>query len=131
MNRPLPSAEADGVSASRRSFLIAATAAGAVFGFTSPAAALALGPATSGPAFEPTIWYGIDHQGIVTVNVIRAEMGQHVGTAIARIVADELEADWDKVRIVHVDSDPKWGLMVTGGSWSVWQSYPLMSQAGG
>ena len=26
--------------------------------------------------------------------------------------------------------DPKWGLMVTGGSWSVWQSYPLYSQAG-
>jgi CO/xanthine dehydrogenase Mo-binding subunit len=130
MNRPLNTGETDGASTSRRSFLIAATAAGAVFGFTSPAAALALGPATSGPAFEPTIWYGIDRQGIVTVNVIRAEMGQHVGTAIARIVADELEADWDKVRIVHVDSDPKWGLMVTGGSWSVWQSYPLMSQAG-
>jgi CO/xanthine dehydrogenase Mo-binding subunit len=57
-------------------------------------------------------------------------MGQHVGTALARIVADELEADWSKVRIVHVDSDPKWGLMVTGGSWSVWQSFPILSQAG-
>ena len=57
-------------------------------------------------------------------------MGQHVGTAIARIVADELEADWSKVKIDHVDSDPKWGLMVTGGSWSVWQSYPQYSQAG-
>jgi CO/xanthine dehydrogenase Mo-binding subunit len=56
-------------------------------------------------------------------------MGQHVGTAIARIVADELEAPWSKVKISHVDSDPKWGLMVTGGSWSVWQSYPLYSQA--
>ena len=48
---------------------------------------------------------------------------------IARIVADELEADWSKVKFDHVDSDPKWGLMVTGGSWSVWQSYPLYSQA--
>ena len=37
---------------------------------------------------------------MVTVNIIRAEMGQHVGTALARIVADELEADWDKVRVV-------------------------------
>ena len=36
-------------------------------------------------------------------------------------VADELEAPWEDVRINHVDSDPKWGLMVTGGSWSVWQ----------
>ncbi|WP_309643774.1 molybdopterin cofactor-binding domain-containing protein [Phenylobacterium sp.] len=108
---------------SRRGFMIAATAAGAMFGFVGPGSAADTG-------FEPTIWYSIDRQGIVTVNVIRAEMGQHVGTAIARIVADELEADWDKVRIVSVDSDPKWGLMVTGGSWSVWQSYPLMSQAG-
>ena len=80
--------------------------------------------------FEPTIWYSIDRNGIVTVNIIRAEMGQHVGTALARILADELEADWDKVRIDHVDTDPKWGLMVTGGSWSVWQTFPVFSRAG-
>lgn len=80
--------------------------------------------------FEPTIWYGIDPSGTVTVNIVRAEMGQHVGTALARIVADELEADWNKVRTVTVDSDPKWGLMITGGSWSVWQSFPLLSRAG-
>jgi len=103
----------------------------AAFGFAAAGeAAVVLGSYSGAPAFEPTIWYSIDKSGLVTVNVIRAEMGQHVGTAIARIVADELEADWDKVRIVHVDSDPKWGLMVTGGSWSVWQSYALMSQAG-
>jgi len=83
-----------------------------------------------GDLFEPTIWYGIDPSGTVTVNIIRAEMGQHVGTALARIVADELEADWRRVKIVTVDSDPKWGLMVTGGSWSVWQSFPLLSRAG-
>lgn len=122
MNRePLPAPDAD---LSRRGFLIAAAGTGVLLGFTGPAQAAA------GTAFEPTIWYGIDREGIVTVHVIRAEMGQHVGTAIARIVADELEADWSKVRIDHVDSDPKWGLMITGGSWSVWQSYPLMSQAG-
>ena len=48
--------------------------------------------------FEPTIWYGINPSGDVTINIIRAEMGQHIGTALARILADELEADWDKVR---------------------------------
>ena len=108
---------------SRRGFLVTTvSAAGALF---------ALGqPAQAADGFAPTIWYGIDRQGVVTVHIIRAEMGQHVGTAIARIVADELEADWSKVKIDHVDSDPKWGLMVTGGSWSVWQSYPLYSQAG-
>jgi CO/xanthine dehydrogenase Mo-binding subunit len=85
---------------------------------------------TAGELFEPTIWYGIDPSGTVTINIIRAELGQHVGTALGRIVADELEADWNKVRIVTVDSDSKWGIMVTGGSWSVWQSFPLLSRAG-
>jgi isoquinoline 1-oxidoreductase beta subunit len=111
---------------SRRGFMITATAAGVAMGFAGQADAAGATPA----GFEPTIWYSIDRDGIVTVNVIRAELGQHVGTAVARIVADELEADWSKVRIKTVDSDPKWGLMVTGGSWSVWQSYPIYSQAG-
>src|SRR5260370_34842238 len=57
-------------------------------------------------------------------------MGQHVGTALVRIVADELEADWSKVKIDIVDSDPKWGLMMTGGSWSVGQSFPVLSRSG-
>ena len=85
---------------------------------------------TAAAVFEPTLWYDIDRDGIVTVNIIRAEMGQHVGTALARIVADELEVDWASVRLRYVDTDPKWGVMVTGGSWSVWQSFPYLSQAG-
>jgi isoquinoline 1-oxidoreductase subunit beta len=124
---------------SRRGFLIVATATGVALGFARrglaeielPFSTIAQGGGTTpGQLFEPTIWYSIDHTGLVTVNIIRAEMGQHVGTALARIVADELESDWAKVRIAYVDSDPKWGLMVTGGSWSVWQSFPVLSRAG-
>lgn len=122
----------------RRDFLVAAIGAGVAFGFAALGVAaidpgdFAPGAAATpaGPAFAPTLWFSIDKDGIVTVNIIRAEMGQHVGTALARILADELEADWDKVRILHVDTDPKWGLMVTGGSWSVWQTFPLFSRAG-
>ena len=122
----------------RRRFLIAAMGTGVVLGFARhslaevelPMSAARQGETIPTDLFEPTIWYSIDRTGLVTVNIIRAEMGQHVGTALARIVADELEADWNKVRIVHVDSDPKWGLMVTGGSWSVWQSFPVLSRAG-
>ncbi|MEX3969488.1 xanthine dehydrogenase family protein molybdopterin-binding subunit [Paraburkholderia caribensis] len=122
----------------RRDFLIATLGAGAAFGFSGVAATAMDHTATDGvpPAaavdlrFEPTVWFSIDGDGIVTVNIIRAEMGQHVGTALARILADELEADWDKVRIIHVDTDPKWGLMVTGGSWSTWQTWPVFSHAG-
>ena len=122
---------------SRRGFLIAMLGAGVTLGFARSSLAAVQG-ITSGmqragsasELFEPTIWYSIDRGGEVTVNITRAEMGQHVGTALARIVADELEADWAKVRIITVDSDPKWGEMVTGGSWSVWQSFPVLSRAG-
>src|SRR5579864_2944060 len=122
---------------SRRGFLIAMMGAGVMLGYArSGLAAVEFlasgtqGGSSAGDLFEPTIWYGIDRVGAVTVNIIRAEMGQHVGTALARIVADELEADWSKVRIVEVDTDPKWDEMITGGSWSVWQSFPVLSRAG-
>ncbi|MCB6180144.1 molybdopterin-dependent oxidoreductase [Rhodobacter sp. Har01] len=118
---------------SRRGFLITGGATGLVCGFLTPALAAwdPMGAVTpTAPSFDPTLWYSIDATGMVTVNIIRAEMGQHVGTAIARILADELEVDWAQVRITHVDTDPKWGLMVTGGSWSVWQSFPVYAQAG-
>jgi len=121
---------ADNLTLSRRSFLIGVAGTGVAFGFsaTEGLAAVTSSPVTS--RFDPTIWYSIDRDGIVTVNIIRAEMGQHVGTALARIVADELEADWSKVRIEAVDSDAKWGLMITGASWSVWMTFPVFSQAG-
>jgi len=116
---------------SRRGFLIGAAGAGFTLAFARSSLAVADPAATiADTAFEPTIWYQIDRDGAVTVNIIRAEMGQHVGTALARIVADELEADWNSVRLAYVDTDPKWGLMVTGGSWSVSQSFMLFSQAG-
>jgi CO/xanthine dehydrogenase Mo-binding subunit len=122
---------------SRRHFLVTTASAGVAFGFApliraamDPAVAGGVPAANNGSAFEPTLWFNIAPDGLVTVNIIRAEMGQHVGTALARILAEELEADWDKVRILQVDTDPKWGLMVTGGSWSVWQTFPLFSQAG-
>jgi isoquinoline 1-oxidoreductase beta subunit len=115
----------------RRGFLIGAAGTGFTLAFLRAGLSIAdPGAAVAAHAFEPTIWYDIDRDGIVTVNIIRAEMGQHVGTALARIVADELEANWDSVRLNYVDSNPKWGLMVTGGSWSVWQSFPYLSQAG-
>ena len=126
MNRIVqPPRAGEALETSRRGFLISAAGAGLMFSVTA-----GVGQADAAAGYAPTLWYSIDPQGVVTVNVIRAELGQHVGTALARIVAEELEADWSKVKFVHVDSDPKWGLMVTGGSWSVWQSFPLMSQAG-
>jgi isoquinoline 1-oxidoreductase beta subunit len=112
---------------SRRAFLVGMAGAAVTFGFApGRGTAHELG---SSP-FEPTIWYSLDRDGIVTVNVIRAEMGQHIGTAIARVLADELEVDWSNARILLVDADPKWGYMQTGGSQSVWVDFPIYSRAG-
>ena len=129
MNRRIQNMMTSGAASqlSRRSFLISAGAAGITLAFAARGTVPAQG--AQGP-FEPTIWYSIGLDGIVTVNIAEAEMGQHVGTALARIVADELEADWAMVRIKHVDTDPKWGLMLTGSSWSIWHGYLPLSRAG-
>ena len=112
---------------SRRSFLVGLAGAAVTFGFAPKEGAAE--EQGSGP-FEPTIWYSLARDGIVTVNIIRAEMGQHIGTAIARILADELEVEWSNVRVFAVDTDPKWGVMSTGGSKSVWLDFPVYSRAG-
>jgi isoquinoline 1-oxidoreductase subunit beta len=117
-------------SISRRNFMIGMACAGVAFRFAPTETLAEASPASAGSAFEPSIWYSIDLDGIVTVNVVRAEMGQHVGTALARIVADELEANWNNVRIAAVDTDPKWGVMITGGSASVWSDFPILSRVG-
>lgn len=120
----------------RRSFIARSAGAGLVMGFGSLLPGHSLAQAESDLAqsgrsqrFSPVVWFEMDSNGNTLMNIMRAEMGQHVGTALARIMADELGADWDKVTIKHVDSDPKWGYMVTGGSWSVVQSYIPLSQA--
>ena len=81
-------------------------------------------------SFAPTVWFEIGSDGGILINVAKAEMGQHVGTALARVIADELGAAWDDIKIKHVDTDPKWGYMVTGGSWSITTTFAMLSQAG-
>jgi isoquinoline 1-oxidoreductase len=78
----------------------------------------------------PNAAFTIDPNGIVTVHITKAEMGQGVGTALAQIVAEELEADWRDVRIDYPTSEQKWGLMLTGGSWSVNWTFDALSRAG-
>ena len=122
---------------SRRTFLAGTAGTTLVMGLgsilpgcSSDDAAKDLMVAGASKQFSPAVWFVVDGSGAVQVNIAKAEMGQHVGTALARIVADELGADWGRVSITHVDSDPKWGYMVTGGSWSVVTSFAMLSQAG-
>ncbi len=122
---------------SRRTFLAGTAGTTLIMGLgsvlpgcSSEDAASDLAAKAASMRFSPAVWFELDGTGAVNINIAKAEMGQHVGTALARIVADELGADWSRVSITHVDSDPKWGYMVTGGSWSVVTSFTMLSQAG-
>ena len=120
---------ADQITVTRRSFMIGSVAGGLLMGFGGLAATSARAE-LGARRFSPAVWFEMDENGITTINIAKAEMGQHVGTALARILADELGIAWADVRLAHVDSDPRWGYMVTGGSWSVFTSFNMLSQAG-
>ncbi|MGH8033815.1 MAG: molybdopterin cofactor-binding domain-containing protein, partial [Lysobacterales bacterium] len=122
--------EAETYTLTRRSFLAGSVAGSLVMGFGGLVAACSARAELAAQQFSPTVWFEMDGTGKTLVNIAKAEMGQHVGTALARILADELGLAWTDVHIRHVDSDPRWGYMLTGGSWSVWSSFMTFSQAG-
>ncbi len=112
----------------RRAFLGSAAAAGAALTIRFPL--VGPGAADGAAAYDPNAALTITQDGLVTVHITKAEMGQGVGTALAQIVAEELEADWKDIRIDYPTSDPKFGLMLTGGSWSVNWTFDALSRAG-
>jgi isoquinoline 1-oxidoreductase len=125
----------DRIDLHRRSFLIGGTAAGLAFGYAAVSGLSVVGDAFAAGSFGPTAWYSIAPDGKVTVMVGKAEMGQHVSSAMAQIVAEELEADWRLMTIALPDNDPKYndpvlGALITGGSWSVRMNFDAMSRAG-
>jgi isoquinoline 1-oxidoreductase subunit beta len=74
----------------------------------------------NGVSDDPLTFIAIGKDGIVTVVVHRSEMGQGVRTGLPLIVADELEADWSKVRVKQAPADEaKFGNQNTDGSRSV------------
>jgi isoquinoline 1-oxidoreductase beta subunit len=79
---------------------------------------------------EPNVYLTVDNAGAVTIRAFRSEMGQGIRTAIAMIVADELDADWSAVRIEQSPVDRAYGDQVTGGSASVSRHYSTLRQAG-
>src|SRR6266404_1587065 len=119
----------------RRAFLVGSGTAGLAFGYAAVSGLSGISEAFGASNFAPTIWYTIAPDGKVTVMVGKAEMGQHVASAMAQIVADELEADWRMVSVTLPDNDPKYndpvlGALLTGGSWSVRMNFDPMSRAG-
>src|SRR5690349_1879437 len=98
-----------------------------------PATVTPLPPtATPHPPFDwaPNIYLKMDQDGILTVYAFRSEMGQGIRTAIAMLVAEELDVDWNSVRIEQAATDSKYGDQLTGGSVSI-SSYYLGSRLAG
>ncbi|MBV7266270.1 xanthine dehydrogenase family protein molybdopterin-binding subunit [Erythrobacter sp. WH131] len=79
---------------------------------------------------SPALWIAIDEDGAVKITCHRSEMGQQVWTSMAQIVADELEADWDRVEIVQAEGHERYGDQNTDGSRSVRYNFHRLRVAG-
>ena len=97
---------------SRRSFL--AFSAGSIIGGALPTTGSAkqitdlLNP--SSPImlpsnFAPSLWFTMESNGRTKVHIFKSEIGQHVGTALAQIVAEQLCLDWSHVSIDYPEMD--------------------------
>ncbi|RPI94683.1 MAG: xanthine dehydrogenase family protein molybdopterin-binding subunit [Chloroflexi bacterium] len=98
-----------------------------------PATVTPLSPnSTPRPPFDwaPNIYLKIDGGGILTVYAFRSEMGQGIRTAIAMMIAEELDVDWSSVRIEQVPADSRYGDQLTGGSVSISSNYSALRRAG-
>jgi len=120
------------VKVSRRDFLRVTTTAGTglVLGLYVPWQRLAAAAAEAGGPFAPNVFLDIDAAGAVTIWVAKSEMGQGVRTSLPMLVAEELEADWSRVRVEPALADRKYGSMGTGGSTSVRTSWEPLRKAG-
>jgi isoquinoline 1-oxidoreductase subunit beta len=79
---------------------------------------------------QPNVYLAIDTDGTAYIIAHRSEMGSGSRTALPRIVADELDADWARVKLVQVTGDEKYGDQDTDGSHSVRSFFDTLRQAG-
>ena len=118
------------IALSRREFIKAAGlgAGGLVIGVSLPSALLA---STGGTATELNAFVHIAGNGDTTIYCGRCEMGQGISTALPAAVADELDADWKRVRVLQADANTKkYGPQGTGGSESINLMLEPMRKAG-
>src|SRR5271165_2531051 len=86
---------------------------------------------TGGVVSDPHVFVSIDPSGIVTIIAHRAEMGTGSRTSLPMVVADELEADWARVRVKQSPGDEKkYGNQNTDGSRSLRHFIQPMRQCG-
>ena len=79
---------------------------------------------------QPNVYLAIDTDGTTYIIAHRSEMGSGSRTALPRIVADELDADWARVKIVQATGDEKYGDQDTDGSHSVRSFFDALRESG-
>ena len=118
------------VSMSRRQVMVGAAGLSfaVAFGKSGSAVAAALATERAGKALSP--WVSITPDGTITIMSAATEMGQGSMTSLPLIIAEELDADWSKVRIVPappieaIYGNPGFqGMMYTAGSNAVTSYY--------
>ncbi len=130
----------------RRTFLKTAAAGGALLlGIHLPGCREERGASASLPGsvqpvgftstFAPNAWLQVNDDGTVVVQVAASEMGQGVMTAIPMLVAEELEADWQRVRVEFAPAraeyaNPLMGNQATGGSTAIRGFFQPLREAG-
>jgi isoquinoline 1-oxidoreductase subunit beta len=123
---------------SRRQFVLSSALAGGglvlgvyVPGLNRPARAAQQKLTT----FAPNAFVRVGTDDMVTVLVNHSEMGQGTFTSLALLAAEELDADWSKVRAEHAPVDPAYnhanfGIQMVGGSTSTWTEWDRLRKAG-
>jgi isoquinoline 1-oxidoreductase subunit beta len=81
-------------------------------------------------ALHPNAFVGIETDGTVYIVAHRSEMGTVIRTSLPLVVADELDADWKRVKIDQAIGDKRYGDQNTDGSHSIRSFYDVMRQAG-
>lgn len=85
----------------------------------------------TGGGITPVAYLRLDPSGTVTVICHRSEMGQGIRSSVAMILADEMEADWKRVRLEQALGDHKvYGNQLTDGSTSIREQFTMLRQAG-
>ena len=81
-------------------------------------------------ALHPTVYLGIDADGTVHIVTHRSEMGTGIRTSLPMVAADELDADWARVKIAQGAGDARYGDQNTDGSKSIRDFFDAFRQAG-
>ena len=119
---------------SRREFLKRTGQAGGglVFALTMTTACQpsGTGEATGPESVAPNVYVNVRNDGTVEIICHRSEMGQGIRTCLPQVIADEMEADWDRIELIQGLGDEKYGDQNTDGSTSIRRQFDLLRTAG-